>query len=59
MIMETGVVYASDSIQTDFQLYSMIRDPNVNAELEGAVAEEVLTGQAAEQGQNGGLLADK
>jgi len=37
----------------------MIRDPKVNAELERTVAEEVRTEQAAEQGQNGGLLADK
>ena len=37
----------------------MIRDPKVNTELERTVSEEVRTGKTAEQGQNGGLRADK
>ena len=38
----------------------MIRDPNVDsADLERTITEEVRTGKAAEQGQNGGLQADK
>jgi hypothetical protein len=37
----------------------MIRDPKVNAQLERTDAEEVLTGKATDQGQNGGLRADK
>ena len=41
-----------------WQLYSMIRDPRIE-HLERTVTEEVATGKAAEQDQNGGLQADK
>jgi hypothetical protein len=37
----------------------MIRDPKIDAVLEHSVAEEVETGKDAEQGQEGGLRADK
>jgi hypothetical protein len=37
----------------------MIRDPKGPVNLETSVSEEVATGQAAEQGFNGGLRADK
>jgi hypothetical protein len=37
----------------------MIRDSTINSVLEHSVAEEVETGKHAEQGQDGGLRADK
>lgn len=38
----------------------MIRDPKVDSvELERTVTDEVRTGKAAEEGQEGGLQADK
>lgn len=37
----------------------MIRDPKLGTSLERSVTEEVATGKAAEQGQMGGLRADK
>lgn len=60
MIMVMLVVYSSHIFNSDIQLYSMIRDPKVDSvELERTVTDEVRTGKAAEEGQEGGLQADK
>lgn len=54
------VVYSSHGFKTDVQLYSMIRHPKVDSsDLEHTITEEVRTGKAVEQGQNGGLQVDK
>jgi hypothetical protein len=59
MMAGIRVLYHLTASRANGELYSMIRDPKPGPIVEHSVMEEVETGKKAEQGQNGGLRADK